>query len=1493
MKKLLSITPHLSTGGAPQVLVKRVELVNEDLDIYVVEFSNISDAYVIQKNRLKKLLKPDHFFTLGENKRELLDIINKIQPDFIHFEEMPELFDIDFNITKEIYKKDRTYKIFETTHSSDFDVNNKLFFPDKFLFVSQYNCFKFNKFGIPSEVIEYPVEKRPVDLTIKESAMKRLKLDPKFKHVVNVGLFTPRKNQGYAMEIAKELLKENVKFHFIGNQAENFQDYWKPILKNKPKNCEIWGERDDIDDWLDACDLFLFTSRGFRWNKELNPLVIKEALEHQIPQFLFPLDVYNRKYDIESDTIHYLNGDIKIDAGLVRNFLFPREIKTDKKYKIRAVHLLLEEDNRKKDSIKELERIKDFGIDYVQHINKRYAETPPREFCARPNDVGRIGAYSLRGPHYGNYQSFKKAFFTEFEDGVDFLMILESDCKLTVPIEEFVAKVYQSCDEIINRNITYMSFGDNRNLRTGEMVSDNHGTINDWMYITNKIIGIQCIMFPRSARDFILRSYDTNLWDVSDLLFNDMFRNKTKAIAPRLTTQIEGISTIQGEAVTHFLRKDINNLVRDKNPDDIIVEFNPEDQKFHFCLSDFYQNDISDLSITVNADDVNGIYTTETILSPYNPVWIQVYGHQKYNEFHFDIKYKGEYLFTKRLKINMTPDSESVRKELQDLMLNNKEETDEKIKRLKDEKTNIKPEDFGLDYKTSENKLYLPYFGSEKDIILDVKVKDIETRINIFTADNLIFNNSTSINWISPGSSHVQNEDFCGFAVEYSRDSEILFTRELRFKEINKIKDIVVTEIKESKNMFVILTYPDTKIKEDITEECIEAIKSSGMKTLLASHYPVNKKLQDKVDYYLYDSYNPLIEHTLYKYFWSTMQEGRVDIYLDKLQNKSKLNQSLTVLNNIENSVKFAKEAGYDNIICCSYDFIFNNNDIDTIKNLCKRIDKENKNGYFMMYSENDMKLLKSVFFIINTEFYTKIFNTETRTPEQFNAECKRLDCHNFLEYYFYKKIMPYSKDLIIEVTDETKLFKNNNKINLFSGVEYMTVLPVKDQPNSFIFWFNSSNATDDRTINLIIENRGDKDIVTAQPIFHEIKDKKSFLKKFTIGKDDDYFINVSFTDSTDKEISKQVFNVNMNNIHTIRENGLFTENSSTTKEEEVREVKVEKIEKIKVDVSYDKEENKVYLTYNGEERVPCDIWITDIDSNFPIFYTKIEFSNESRNHWIFTGEPLYDMYEQFNGYKIFIKNPNNQDVILEKDFRLRNEPPVTKTKFKFETPCLEFRNYYEAFFDDVWKELELSSKDKVVIDIGSGVGTFTAYALEKGCKNIIGIEADDKCYKSTLNTFRNNKNVSFINKAVYSESNKELEFHYLKSDNTTYAGSLINEWINKEHHDNIITKKIKTISIDDIINLYNIQNIDAIKMDIEGGEYEIFDKISDHTLSKINRILLEFHMNLDNRLDYVIDKMKRNGFNYKIYKMRSKFLNRRIIEINEGLGMGNVIFYK
>ena len=200
---------------------------------------------------------------------------------------------MDGNIAREIFNQDRKYKILCTTHSSTTDPEDIIYIPDKFILVSEWSKKQFEErlgLKVDLEVWEYPIEK--LRTISKEQARKALGLDDNFKHVLNVGLFTPGKNQKELIEVARKLTGEKIKFHFVGNLAPNFEYYWRPIVDSLPKNCVIWGERNDAELFYQAADLFCFASIF-----ELNPLVIKEALSYDLKIIMRKLDTYLDSYD--------------------------------------------------------------------------------------------------------------------------------------------------------------------------------------------------------------------------------------------------------------------------------------------------------------------------------------------------------------------------------------------------------------------------------------------------------------------------------------------------------------------------------------------------------------------------------------------------------------------------------------------------------------------------------------------------------------------------------------------------------------------------------------------------------------------------------------------------------------------------------------------------------------------------------------------------------------------------------------------------------------------------------------------------------------------------------------------------------------------------------------------------------------------------------------------------------------------------------------------
>ena len=271
--KIMFLAPHLSTGGMPQFLLKRIETLKDytDVEIFVVEYQCHSLDFVVQRDQIIDIV-PVH--TLYENKMELFTIIDHFKPDIIHIDDMSERMDREMIIS--LYDHNRSYRIIETCHDVSFVPETKMFTPDAYAFCSPYHLDTFASLDGYKQVVEYPIDYDPIKKIQQTAAQINLGMDRSKKHVVNIGLWTRGKNQGEGLEAARQM--PDVHFHFVGNQAGNFKDYWEPLMKDVPDNVTIWGERDDADVFMKAADLFMFNST---W--ECNPLVLREAISYGKP----------------------------------------------------------------------------------------------------------------------------------------------------------------------------------------------------------------------------------------------------------------------------------------------------------------------------------------------------------------------------------------------------------------------------------------------------------------------------------------------------------------------------------------------------------------------------------------------------------------------------------------------------------------------------------------------------------------------------------------------------------------------------------------------------------------------------------------------------------------------------------------------------------------------------------------------------------------------------------------------------------------------------------------------------------------------------------------------------------------------------------------------------------------------------------------------------------------------------------------------------------
>ena len=353
------VVPHLSTGGMPQFVLKRIESLLEyknEIEVFLVEYSQFSDTYIVQRNKIIELLDVGHFFTLGwftepEKKYQLIDIIKENEIDIVHIEEIPEGFEsfnkIPLDILNQLYDNNRTWKIVESCHNIWFDGNsNKKLHPDYYSFVTPYHLTsQFNKLNTPKKVWEYPIEDKVSDILKEYSIYDKSHRVPTLKkiierenlqismtktHILNVGLWTEGKNQKEGIEVARlvENTHPHLHFHFIGNQASNFENYWGPIMNNLPKNVTVWGEREDVDTFMRACDVLMFNST---W--ECNPLVVREAINYgmkimtrNLPQYMGMFDEYitpiksNNYEDIKNTLLELLNSNKTYEIDTKRDF---------------------------------------------------------------------------------------------------------------------------------------------------------------------------------------------------------------------------------------------------------------------------------------------------------------------------------------------------------------------------------------------------------------------------------------------------------------------------------------------------------------------------------------------------------------------------------------------------------------------------------------------------------------------------------------------------------------------------------------------------------------------------------------------------------------------------------------------------------------------------------------------------------------------------------------------------------------------------------------------------------------------------------------------------------------------------------------------------------------------------------------------------------------------------------------------------------------------
>lgn len=170
------------------------------------------------------------------------------------------------------------------------------------------------------------------------------------------------------------------------------------------------------------------------------------------------------------------------------------------------------------------------------------------------------------------------------------------------------------------------------------------------------------------------------------------------------------------------------------------------------------------------------------------------------------------------------------------------------------------------------------------------------------------------------------------------------------------------------------------------------------------------------------------------------------------------------------------------------------------------------------------------------------------------------------------------------------------------------------------------------------------------------------------------------------------------------------------------------------------------------------------------------------------------------------------------------------------------------TFFDEYFRN------EIIIVDLGACLGEFSNEMdnLYKVKKSIL-VEANP----TNFNKINKKENYVLYNKIIHSKSGDKINF--LEDPKSPYNGTTMFNYFNPVKH------VIETISLEDIIKENDIDYIDILKIDIEGGEYDLMSNLSDEIFNKIGQITIEFHdfidVQLKEKTKQIIDRIHALGF--------------------------------
>lgn len=193
-----------------------------------------------------------------------------------------------------------------------------------------------------------------------------------------------------------------------------------------------------------------------------------------------------------------------------------------------------------------------------------------------------------------------------------------------------------------------------------------------------------------------------------------------------------------------------------------------------------------------------------------------------------------------------------------------------------------------------------------------------------------------------------------------------------------------------------------------------------------------------------------------------------------------------------------------------------------------------------------------------------------------------------------------------------------------------------------------------------------------------------------------------------------------------------------------------------------------------------------------------------------------------------------------------------------------DIRVFKQIFVDNEYDSLNLPETANTIVDLGANIGLSALFFLKKYPNaHIIAVEPDTVNFefmKRNLEDYSNH--VALLQAAIWPSDGVVSFVEHDESNEGLGAWGYRTETLTEGAE-----ASVSAISIPTLMNQFSMDFIDILKVDIEGAEYELFEKDYESWLDKVGLIIIETH----DRFKPNSEAMVRNALNGRFTELPLK----------------------